>query len=67
MNNRPRQDRATLLRFTDRKTGAAKIVTDDLTPRPMTWFERLGWALFGLVVLAIWVRVGMWLWDLIAH
>ncbi len=66
MDHRPRQRRTTLLRLIDSKPGAVDGVAHDLPPRPVTWLERLGWATFGLVVLAIWIRVGVWLWDVIA-
>lgn len=61
MDSRPRRRR--LLRLIDGKPGAVDVVTDDLPARPVTWPERLGWAVFGLIVLAIWIRVGVWLWS----
>lgn len=66
MANRSRRRRTTLLRLLDSKPGAVDFTPDDLPASPITWLERLGWAVFGLIVLAIWVRVGVWLWAFIA-
>jgi hypothetical protein len=66
MDNRPRQRWTPQFRIIDGRPGAADVGSNDLQARPVTWPERLGWAGFGLVVLAIWVRVGMWLWGLIS-
>lgn len=66
MDHRRPQRRRTLLRLVDSKPRGLDFAPDDLPTRPLTWLERLGWAVFALVVLAIWVRVGLWLWSLIA-
>jgi hypothetical protein len=66
MDNGHRRRRTTLLRLVDSKPRGLDFAPDDLPTRRVTWRERLGWAVFGLVVLAIWVRVGLWLWDFIA-
>jgi hypothetical protein len=66
MDNGHRRRRTSLLRLVDSKSGGLNFAPDDLSTRPVGWPERLGWAVFGLIVVAIWIRVGMWLWGLIA-
>ena len=35
-------------------------------PRPIGPGEWLGWAVFALVVAALWIGIGGWLWSLLA-
>ncbi len=67
MDKRHRRRRTTLLRFVDSKPRSLDFAPDDLPTRPVGLPERLGWAVFGLIVVAIWVRVGVWLWGFIAN
>ena len=66
MDNGFRERGPPQLRLVDSKPGVADTRRDDRPILPIRWPERLGWAVLGLAVLAIWIWVGIWLWGVIA-
>lgn len=45
---------------------ANDVVTLEPQFRPVKWPERIGWMAFGLLVLALWIAIGAWMWRVIA-
>lgn len=66
MDNPPPQRRTPPVRLVDSTPDAAEYGPDHLPSRLAVWLERLGWTVFGLLVLALWIRIGLWLWRVIA-
>ncbi len=66
MDIRPRPHRTSPMRLVDSMPSAVDSGPKDAPARPVSWPERLGWAAFGVVVLALWIGIGVWLWGVIA-